>query len=352
MKKLVLPLVLAIGLVFLTAASTSALAPSGVSVDPSTPAMAQGGIGRASSIASNAFSPPANSTILVLVGNAYSSSAPTSITDSLDTNLTYTLDQSSSIRRTSVIRRSATVAAYIAQVGSTAPGSMTVTASFARTIADASALYILPVVLDGAQAATAAVNSQTWTTSATPSVSLTPQDTGSLVFGLGVNNTTIAAGAPSSGQTLLGSLSSASTLTSAWVQDRNVNTTAGTVVTLSDTNSLPSGLFIGVEVPPAENPPSSPPPSGNTPTPPATSSPTMSPVAVSKITGTSATFTTTVNPNGVATSVVFEYGPTTSYGSTTAPQNIGSGTTPQTVTANVTGLPAGKTEHVRADATQ
>lgn len=80
--------------------------------------------------------------------------------------------------------------------------------------------------------------------------------------------------------------------------------------------------------------------------------PTVSVVTTSSLTSTSATFTATINPNGADTTVDFEYGTTTSYGSTTPSQDIGSGTTPHTVTANVTGLTPGTTYHVRAVAAQ
>lgn len=80
--------------------------------------------------------------------------------------------------------------------------------------------------------------------------------------------------------------------------------------------------------------------------------PSISTVTRSNITGSTATFKATVNPNGVSTTVAFEYGTTTSYGLTTPSQNIGAGTTPQVVTASVTGLTPGTSYHVRAVALQ
>jgi hypothetical protein len=85
---------------------------------------------------------------------------------------------------------------------------------------------------------------------------------------------------------------------------------------------------------------------------PTVAEPSISAVTTSNVTGTSATFTATINPNGIATTVAFEYGPTLSYGSGTPNQSVGSGTTPQTVTATVTGLTPGVTYHVRAAAVQ
>jgi outer membrane protein assembly factor BamB len=60
----------------------------------------------------------------------------------------------------------------------------------------------------------------------------------------------------------------------------------------------------------------------------------------------SATFNGLVNPHGLTTSVYFQYGPTTSYGSTTSAQTK-SGNTYQSVSANVMGLAASTTYHFR-----
>jgi len=60
----------------------------------------------------------------------------------------------------------------------------------------------------------------------------------------------------------------------------------------------------------------------------------------------SATLNGTLNPNGLSTAVHFEYGTTTSYGSSTASQNY-QGSTAQNVTANLSSLTAGATYHFR-----
>ena len=65
------------------------------------------------------------------------------------------------------------------------------------------------------------------------------------------------------------------------------------------------------------------------------------------VTLTSATFNGSVNPFGHATTWYFEYGTSTSYGTKTALQSAGSGSTSIKVSANVTGLKAAKTYHYR-----
>ena len=72
----------------------------------------------------------------------------------------------------------------------------------------------------------------------------------------------------------------------------------------------------------------------------------------SSVTGdTAATISASVNPNGAATSLYFEYGPTSSYGSATANQSIPSGTAYVTRNASLTDLTPGTTYHFRVVAT-
>lgn len=70
--------------------------------------------------------------------------------------------------------------------------------------------------------------------------------------------------------------------------------------------------------------------------------------AATNVTATSATLNGSVNPNGTITSAYFEYGTTTSYGSTTPVQSLGAGTSAVAISANLTGLTSGATYHVRA----
>ncbi|HET8893962.1 MAG TPA: fibronectin type III domain-containing protein [Gaiellaceae bacterium] len=75
--------------------------------------------------------------------------------------------------------------------------------------------------------------------------------------------------------------------------------------------------------------------------------PTATTASAASIGATSATVSGTVNPNGLATSWFFEYGTSTTYGSTTASKNAGSGTSNVSVSAPLSGLTAGTTYHYR-----
>jgi phosphodiesterase/alkaline phosphatase D-like protein len=82
-----------------------------------------------------------------------------------------------------------------------------------------------------------------------------------------------------------------------------------------------------------------------------TARPSINSASSANLADTTATLNATVTPNGAATSVHFEYGTTTSFGSTTASQSIGSGNSPVSVSANLTGLSAGTLYYYRAVAT-
>ncbi len=65
------------------------------------------------------------------------------------------------------------------------------------------------------------------------------------------------------------------------------------------------------------------------------------------VTAVSAVVTGTINPRGRASNVWFEYGTSTAYGSKTATQSAGFGTSDMTVSATISGLGIGKTYHYR-----
>jgi hypothetical protein len=81
------------------------------------------------------------------------------------------------------------------------------------------------------------------------------------------------------------------------------------------------------------------------------SPPTATTSAATNVTSNGATLNGSLNPNGQATTYDFEYGKTTSYGSTTGTQNGGSDTASVNVSAAITGLSASTTYHFRLDAT-
>ena len=116
------------------------------------------------------------------------------------------------------------------------------------------------------------------------------------------------------------------------------------------------GTDIGsVELPPIAGAP--PPATGPTSAPTQTAPPTVLAGGAPTATGpTSAGFTATVNPEGLATGVYFEYGPvlpqtTFTYGSQTPTQAVGSDFSGHVVSATVTGLLPHTTYHFRAVAT-
>jgi hypothetical protein len=65
------------------------------------------------------------------------------------------------------------------------------------------------------------------------------------------------------------------------------------------------------------------------------------------ITNTAATLNATVNPNKQATTYNFQYGTTSSYGTSTASQTTGSGNANQSVSADITGLTPNTVYHFR-----
>ena len=76
--------------------------------------------------------------------------------------------------------------------------------------------------------------------------------------------------------------------------------------------------------------------------------PTVTTTAATNVTQNSATINGTVNPNGLATTYYFEWGTSTSYGSTTTSGSAGAGTSAVTISANLTSLTTGVTYHYRA----
>jgi hypothetical protein len=70
--------------------------------------------------------------------------------------------------------------------------------------------------------------------------------------------------------------------------------------------------------------------------------------AASGISTSAATVSGTVNPEGAAVKVHFDFGTTTAYGQSTPAQTVGVGNAPAAFNAALSGLPAGTTVHYRA----
>jgi hypothetical protein len=79
----------------------------------------------------------------------------------------------------------------------------------------------------------------------------------------------------------------------------------------------------------------------------ASSKPTVSTGAVANVTPQSVTLLGRIRPNGAATTYLFQYGPTTLYGSSTPVAAAGSGTAAVNVTADISGLAPSTTYHYR-----
>jgi hypothetical protein len=86
-------------------------------------------------------------------------------------------------------------------------------------------------------------------------------------------------------------------------------------------------------------------------TPVSSAAPVATTVAASSVTAGTATLNATINPNGASTTFAFQYGTTTSYGSSTPVVTLASGTTSVSTNAAVSGLLAGTLYHFRVVAT-
>ncbi len=75
--------------------------------------------------------------------------------------------------------------------------------------------------------------------------------------------------------------------------------------------------------------------------------PTVTTSSASGVGTTTATLNGTVNPNGKSTTAYFQYGATTSYGSSTTSQAVGSGTSALAINASVSGLACNRVYHFR-----
>lgn len=79
----------------------------------------------------------------------------------------------------------------------------------------------------------------------------------------------------------------------------------------------------------------------------ASSAPSVTTSPATGVSDTGAKLNGTVNPNGEQTSYAFQWGPTNGYGHETALTSAGSGTSPSSVSATLSGLAPGSTYHFR-----
>ena len=79
--------------------------------------------------------------------------------------------------------------------------------------------------------------------------------------------------------------------------------------------------------------------------------PTVTTGSATSVTSSSATLNGTVNPNGSSTTYYFQYGTSTSYGSSTTSTSAGSGTSDVSVDASISGRSSNTTYHYRLIAT-
>src|SRR5207244_5413735 len=80
----------------------------------------------------------------------------------------------------------------------------------------------------------------------------------------------------------------------------------------------------------------------------ANADPTVATGSATGILSNAAVLNATVNPNGTATGVVFQFGTTTNYGASTVVQSIGNGISDVAVHVTVQGLKPSTTYHFRA----
>ena len=85
--------------------------------------------------------------------------------------------------------------------------------------------------------------------------------------------------------------------------------------------------------------------------PPSVQKPVVNTTSASSVTATGARLNGSVNPNGASTTYHFDYGTTTSYGSSTSTANAGSGTSSVSVNSAVNGLTPGTLYHYRLSGT-
>lgn len=229
----------------------------GLTIDASTPAGK--GVAPATSIASNSFTPPAGSVIVVLVnagGPSNSAQSVSSMTDSLGTHLGWALITGARCNTNNVGNLGGSCEVWYAKCP-TAPGSMTVTANFAvNTGATANPdSAILPLVCVGAAAIqNGAVATDPQTSTALPSKAVTTTKPDSRVVAAVLNYTNATGPTVPGGQTTTfngnaGTFLNTTDAEAFWFQMQSANTAAsGTSVTINDTAPSVQHNMVVVEI--------------------------------------------------------------------------------------------------------
>lgn len=211
---------------------------AGIAIDASTPA--PGKATGVSSITSSAFSPPAGSLLVIVLGNSRNSLQFGSITDSLGTHLTYS--------RLVHDANSSAAEVWVADVPATHAG-MTVTANVSGGTAN---VEMGVIVLTGAKATASQTGAIATSHSSPPSATLTLTGTGSRCIASTANNSTTTAPTIPAGQTDVFNGNTfvepdTSFISGWWAWTTSANSGAGGgSVTLNVTGPSPSGVSMAM----------------------------------------------------------------------------------------------------------
>lgn len=230
----------------------------GLAIDASTPALKKVPIS-GTSVASNSFSPPAGSVIVlmcVVIGPSGSATSVTSVTDSLGSHLTWALITGARSNTNNVGNLGGTCEVWYASCPAAQTG-MTVTPTYTPDPAGAgdNEGFILPIVFAGADTTqNGATATDPQTGSALPSKAVTTTRAGSWVIGCVLNytNATGATAGTAQTTTINGNVIQVTNSTdgdAAWGQMQNAATAlSGTSVTINDTAPSVHHNMVVVEI--------------------------------------------------------------------------------------------------------
>lgn len=228
-----------------------------LAIDASTPTFKPVPIS-GTSVASNVFSPPANSVIVLMVvaiGPSGAASSVSSVTDSLGSHLTWGLIPGARSNTNNAGNLGGTCEVWYASCPS-AQTNMTVTPTYTNPAGAGNAEgFVLPIVFTGADTTqNGAVATDPQTAAALPSKAVTTTRAGSRVIGCALNYTNATGPTPGTGQTNTINgfsiiMTNATDGDAAWGQMQTANTSAsGTVVTINDTAPSCKHNMVVVEI--------------------------------------------------------------------------------------------------------